>query len=420
MADNDVIIKALRRGFEVDDRDQFTNCALVFAYNGTGKTRLSYDFAHYGRGEGAPQHTLYYNAYTEDLFTWDNDLENNTDHHLLINQNAALIQGLAGSNFSDSLRKYLQVFADIDIECHYDEENPEIPDYVTFSKKVKQRERVSGIWTDYEVDVENIKISRGEERLFVWCFFRCIVDQVVGGNAAYKDIEYIYIDDPMSSLDDNNVIAFAQQLYTIIRQQLKQEIDEQRAGKEDIRRIKFVVSTHHALFFHTMLHGLIADKKLGRYYLSRNKQKGQLVLKSMSDNTPFYYNVAMMSEIQKAIETDRLYTFHFTVLRSVMEKIREFFGHHDFAIILEGIKYKGETYDRTVFSQEDLTEFYSRVVNVLTHQGSMFTPALMNDDNKELATAIFNHLVDKYKFVLPNLNSSWSEARIARENGNEQ
>ena len=39
MAFNDVIIKALRRGFEVDDRDQFTNCALVFAYNGTGKTQ---------------------------------------------------------------------------------------------------------------------------------------------------------------------------------------------------------------------------------------------------------------------------------------------------------------------------------------------------------------------------------------------
>lgn len=419
MANNEVIIKALRRGFEVDDRDQFTNCALVFAYNGTGKTRLSYDFAHYGRTEGATQHTLYYNAYTEDLFTWDNDLENNTDHHLLINQNAALIQGLAGSSFSVDLGKYLQIFTDIDFKFHYDEENAEIPDYVVFNKKIQRRKFVAGKTENEEVDVENIKISRGEERLFVWCFFRCILDQVLKGNDTYKDIEYIYIDDPMSSLDDNNVIAFAQQLYTTIRQQLKQEIDEQRAGKEDFRRIKFVVSTHHALFFHTMLHGLIADKKLGRYYLSRNKQKDQLVLKSMSDNTPFYYNVAMMSEIQRAIETDRLYTFHFTVLRSVMEKIKEFFGHRDFSIILEGIKYKGETYDRTAFSQEDLTDFYSRVVNVLTHQGSMFTPALMNDDNKELATAIFNHLVDKYQFVLPNLNSSWSEARIARENGNE-
>ena len=408
MAYNDVIIKALRKSFEVDDRDQFTNCALVFAYNGTGKTRLSYDFAHYGRGEGAPQHTLYYNAYTEDLFTWDNDLENNTDHHLLINQNSALIQGLAGSNFSDALRKYLQVFTDIDFEFHYDEDSPEIPDYVSFSKKVKQRQRVNGVWTDYETDVENIKISRGEERLFVWCFFRCIIDNVLGGNDAYKNIEYIYIDDPMSSLDDNNVIAFAEQLYSVIRNQIKQEIDAYRAGKEGFRRIRFVVSSHHALFFHTMLHGLSADRKLGRYYLSRDKETDRLVLKSMSDSTPFYYNVAMMSEIQRAIKTGRLYTYHFTVLRSVMEKIKEFFGHNDFGYILEGITYRGD-----VLQQDELAEFYSRVVNVLTHQGSMFSPTLMNDDNKELATTLFNHLVKKYQFILPDLNDFHSEAYIA-------
>ena len=195
MAYNDVIVRALQRTFEVDDRDQFTNCALVFAYNGTGKTRLSYDFAHYGRGENAPQHTLYYNAYTEDLFTWDNDLENNTNHHLLINQNSALIQGLAGSNFSEPLGKYLQVFTDIDFKFHYDEQNAEIPDYVVFSKKIKKKKRVQGEWKDVETEIENIKISRGEERLFVWCFFRCILDQVVGETEAYKNIEYIYIDD---------------------------------------------------------------------------------------------------------------------------------------------------------------------------------------------------------------------------------
>lgn len=412
MAYNDNIIRALHRCFEAKD-DQFTNCALIFAYNGTGKTRLSYDFAHYGCEEGSTQHSLYYNAYTEDLFTWDNDLENNTEHRLLINQNSSLIQGLAGYNFSDKLRKYLQTFVDIDFDFHYDQDNQEIPDYVVFSKNIKSRVRINGEWNEVEDVVENIKISRGEERLFVWCFFRCILDQVIGGNDAYKDIEYIYIDDPMSSLDDNNVIAFAQQLYTVIRQQLRQEINAQRAGHENYRRIKFVVSSHHALFFHTMLHGLIADKKLGRYYLSRNKQKDLLVLKQMSDNTPFYYNVAMMSEIKKAIESDKLYTFHFTVLRSVMEKIREFFGHRDFSLILEGIRYRGETYDHTAFSKEELTEFYSRVVNVLTHQGSMFTPALMNDDNKELATSIFNHLVEKYQFVLPDLNDFRSEARIA-------
>lgn len=408
MAYNDVIIKALRRSFEIDDRDQFTNCALVFAFNGTGKTRLSYDFAHYGRGEGAPQHTLYYNAYTEDLFTWDNDLENNTDHHLLINQNSALIQGLAGSNFSAPLRKYLQVFTDIDFEFHYDEENPEIPDYVVFSKKIKKKKMENGQLKDVESEVENIKISRGEERLFVWCFFRCIIDNVLGGNDAYKNIEYIYIDDPMSSLDDNNVIAFAEQLYSVIRSQIKQEINAYRAGKINFRRIKFVVSSHHALFFHTMLHGLSADRKLGKYYLSRDKQTDRLVLKSMSDSTPFYYNVAMMSEIQRAIKTGKLYTYHFTVLRSVMEKIKEFFGHNDFGYILEGITYRGD-----VLQQDELAEFYSRVVNVLTHQGSMFSPTLMNDDNKELATTLFNHLVKKYQFILPDLNDFHSEAYIA-------
>lgn len=408
MAYNDVIVRALQRTFEVDDRDQFTNCALVFAYNGTGKTRLSYDFAHYRRGENAPQHTLYYNAYTEDLFTWDNDLENNTNHHLLINQNSALIQGLAGSNFSEPLGKYLQVFTDIDFKFHYDEQNADIPDYVVFSKKIKKKERVQGEWKDVETEIENIKISRGEERLFVWCFFRCILDQVVGETEAYKNIEYIYIDDPMSSLDDNNVIAFAEQLYSVIRTQFKKELEAYKAGRQDFRRIKFVVSSHHALFFHTMLHGLSADRKLGKYYLSRDKETNRVTLKSMSDNTPFYYNVAMMSEIQRAIKTGKLYTYHFTVLRSVMEKIKEFFGHNDFGYILEGITYRGEVLDK-----DELTEFYSRIVNVLTHQGSMFSPTLMNDDNKELATTLFNHLVKKYQFILPDLNDFHSEAYIA-------
>ncbi len=423
MAYNDVIIKALRRCFEAVDKNSpyynskfpFTNCALVFAYNGTGKTRLSYDFAHYGREEGSPKHTLYYNAYTEDLFTWHNGDESDPNQYLKINQGSQLIQGLAGLDFTVALRKYLQVFTDIDFDFDYTDGNPDLPPCtVRFSKNIQYKQKINGELQTIDDKIENIKISRGEERLFVWCFFRCILDQVIGGNDAYKNIEYIYIDDPMSSLDDNNVIAFAQQLYSVIRQQRNLEVKENET-KNDIRRIKFVVSSHHSLFFHTMLHGLNGDLKLGRYYLSRNKQKDQLVLKSMDDSTPFYYNVAMLSEIKKAIESDKLYTFHFTVLRSVMEKIKEFFGHRDFSIILEGIKYRGETYDQTAFSQEELIEFYSRVVNVLTHQGSMFTPTLMNDDNKELATAIFNHLVEKYQFVLPDLTNYKSEAKIAKE-----
>ena len=45
---------------------------LLYAYNGTGKTRLSMAFKDAGK-QGDERDTLYFNAYTEDLFTWDND-----------------------------------------------------------------------------------------------------------------------------------------------------------------------------------------------------------------------------------------------------------------------------------------------------------------------------------------------------------
>lgn len=400
MAYNYDIITSLRDVFEEDETGKYTNCALIFAYNGTGKTRLSYDFAHYGREEGASPHTLYYNAYTEDLFTWDNDLENNTDHHLIINQDSALIQGLAGFNFSEPLRKYLQVFTDIDFDFHYDSENPDLPDYVVFSKTLNDE------------TFENIKISRGEERLFVWCFFRCIVDQVLEGNSAYKGIEYIYIDDPMSSLDDNNVITFAAQLYNVIRDSLRNERRVINSGIDELRRIKFVISTHHALFFHVMIHGLSNDSKLGQFYLHRAKDSDEVILKSMSDKTPFYYNVAMMSEIQEAIFNDRLYTYHFTIMRSVMEKIAEFFGHRDYRYILDGITYKGNDFDEPSFSKGELVDLYSRIVNVFSHQGQFFSPTLMNEDNKDSIKTLFYHIKKKYHFMLPDLTDARSEREI--------
>lgn len=420
MAYNDTIIENLRRCFETDERDQFTNCALLFAYNGTGKTRLSYDFAHYGRKEDAPQHTLYYNAYTEDLFTWDNDIENETEnreHHLLINQNSALIQGLAGYSFSEPLHKYLSVFTNIDFEFHYDKDNEEIPAYVSFIKHnwvLEKNDEGKDVLKDHPH--LNIKISRGEERLFVWCFFRCIMDQVIDGNEAYKHIEYIYIDDPMSSLDDNNVIAFAAQLYNAIRNSLKAEKAVLKSGRELTRRIKFVVSTHHGLFFHVMVHGLNSDAKLGRFYLHRDKQDDRLILKSMSDNTPFFYNVAMMSEMQEAIRNDKLYTYHFTIMRSVMEKIAEFFGHIDYRYILDGIEYKGVRFEETAFSKGELVELYSRIVNVFSHQGSFFVPTEMNEDNKDSLKTLFYHLKRKYRFMLPDLTDERSEKEIFIEN----
>lgn len=59
---------------------------LLFAYNGTGKTRLSMEFKEAGKRKRAiDRDTLYYNAFTEDLFHWDNDLEGDSARYLKIN-----------------------------------------------------------------------------------------------------------------------------------------------------------------------------------------------------------------------------------------------------------------------------------------------------------------------------------------------
>lgn len=76
-------------------RDDLNNkdFILLFAYNGTGKTRLSMEFKEAGKSkEGIERDTLYFNAFTEDLFHWDNDLKNDTERHLKINADSRFFQ----------------------------------------------------------------------------------------------------------------------------------------------------------------------------------------------------------------------------------------------------------------------------------------------------------------------------------------
>ena len=67
---------------------------LIYAFNGTGKTRLSRIFKELVAPKGddvdeaARQKILYYNAFTEDLFYWDNDLEGDAEPKLMIQPNS--------------------------------------------------------------------------------------------------------------------------------------------------------------------------------------------------------------------------------------------------------------------------------------------------------------------------------------------
>ncbi len=85
------VVTRLRDDLRIKDNGGF-DFVLLFAYNGTGKTRLSMEFKDAGkRKRGIERDTLYFNAYTEDLFSWDNDLENDQDRALIINADSKFL-----------------------------------------------------------------------------------------------------------------------------------------------------------------------------------------------------------------------------------------------------------------------------------------------------------------------------------------
>lgn len=64
---------------------------LIYAFNGTGKTRLSKTFKQLivpNPDELARNKILYYNAFTEDLFYWNNDLNEDREPKLKIQPNS--------------------------------------------------------------------------------------------------------------------------------------------------------------------------------------------------------------------------------------------------------------------------------------------------------------------------------------------
>src|SRR5260370_34983095 len=88
---------------------------LVYAYNGTGKTRLSTEFKNLGK-VGEDRDTLYFNAFTEDLFSWDNDLANDRERVLKINRESRFFAGLDQFEMDNRIRRLLNRYADFDFK----------------------------------------------------------------------------------------------------------------------------------------------------------------------------------------------------------------------------------------------------------------------------------------------------------------
>ena len=338
---------------------------LLYAYNGTGKTRISMAFKEKGKQKGNVD-TLYFNAFTEDLFSWDNDLDNDRDRVLKINARSNFFSGFRELALEEKIFAYLERYAEFDFKIDYEKWE------IIFSKKVRNPGYKSNTEELEYIIQNNIKISRGEENIFIWCIFLAICELTIDGDEAYNWVKYIYIDDPISSLDDNNAIAVASDLSKLL--------------KNGIDKVKVIISSHHNLFFNVMCNEL-KKNRCKRYFLHKNGTDGHTL--RATDDTPFFHHVALLSELKQAMDSDKINTYHFNMLRSVLEKTATFFGYDDFSRCIHGI---------------DDEILYARALNLLSHgKFSIYEPVEMGTDNKELFKKMLQTFLDKYEFYLPDL-----------------
>lgn len=327
---------------------------LLYGYNGTGKTRLCTEFKNLGKN-GDERDTLYFNAFTEDLFSWDNDLANDRERVLRINKDSRFFAGLAELEMDNRIRPLLHRYADFYFRIDTTEWE------VSFSRDVKFGDKLE--------TVEDIKVSRGEENIFIWCFFLAIVQLALDKAEAYKWVKYIYIDDPISSLDEQNAIAVATHLTRLLK-------------RED-STVRTVISTHHTLFFNVLYNEL---KHANKYFLSQGRGSTNYVLRDTKD-TPFFHHVAVLTELYEAERSGDLYAHHFNMLRTILEKTASFHGYDSFSACIR-------TDDNDVDGAH-----HTRLVNLLSHGNySLYEPKELLPENKEHFRTILHSFLNRYPF----------------------
>lgn len=106
-----------------------------------------------------------------------------------------------------------------------------------------------------------MKISKGEERNFVWSIFYTLLQEVISilsepqpdkrDDDQFDKLEYVFIDDPVSSLDDTHLIELAVDLANLIK----------RSHYHEGKGLRFVITTHSPLFYNVLHNELNNDIK---------------------------------------------------------------------------------------------------------------------------------------------------------------
>lgn len=337
---------------------------LIYGFNATGKTRLSVAYKDATKSADGKHAGVYYNAFSEDLFVWNNDTENNEAEIRLTaipSSLSRLHSALSEDKVFEKLKGYKPKY-DFTFKFHDDAEKG-IESIAFFAKK-------GGKTTE-----EQIKISRGEERTFVWCFFLALFE--VEGWADEQEAHF-FIDDPVSSLDDHNIFVTSSTLYDLIETHFEKR--------------KLIITTHHIGLFAILSDLLTKGEKSGSFKKATelfvlSEKSGDLSLETCK-NDVFLYHLRLLQLLEKAQQEKAIRAYHFALLRQVLENVASFLGVGRVGYVLEQI---GIT---------DAEEINAKV-NTLSHKKVYYYESdELVPDNLETFEKVFNGLKAKYNFVL--------------------
>ena len=365
---------------------------VIYAFNGTGKTRLSRTFkesldveGNSDEDEGGISHLsskniIYYNAFTEDLFFWDNDLDNDEDRKLRIHPNAFTKWVLEEQGQGPTIIEHFQRLTNTNIEPQFSSDYSEVYFLLRGDEQFNR-----------------IKISKGEESNLIWCIFfsfLCLIEEELSSSEDQRSIEdfnslkYVFIDDPVSSLDDNHLITLAVDLAKLI--------------KSSSSGLKFIITTHNPLFFNVLSNEF--NNKLAkdpdaisiewtfkpgdalRFRLNK-RLDGFFDLIPLGNKVPFSYHLQLLFEIREAIKSDSLRKYHFSFMRNILEKTATFLGYSDWNQLLpSGV-------------DGNVDPFFNRILNLYSHSAHAGEETMVIEaEQKEKLQELVTFLSTTYRF----------------------
>jgi len=381
-------------------RDANKKVQLIYAFNGSGKTRLSREFKELiapkdpDADEDPRAKVLYYNAFTEDLFYWDNDLEHDADRKLKIQPNGYTNWILIDQGQEPNISRHFQRYTNDKLTPRFNE---------PYTIKDKENNDViipafSEVHFSYErgddTESEDVKISKGEESCFIWSVFYSLLEQTISvlnvveeaerETDQFNDLQYVFIDDPVSSLDDSHLIELAVNVAELVK-----------SSESDL---KFIITTHNPLFYNVLFNEFNnTDSHYSyrpKHCIKRRLEKledGTFELHLQSKDSPFAYHLFLLEELEKVTLSGDIQKYHFNFLRNILEKTSTFLGYYEWKKLLPN-------------EAEGAREgYYNRIINLSSHSKiSGEEVSVLTTQEKDVLKHLVTEVTRIYKFKSKN------------------